>query len=563
MKMKLIVLCPLAVLLIIGSCAPSGEKADLVVKNALVITVDSAKQAAEAFAIKDGKFLAVGSDSEIDKYIGDSTELIDASGKTIVPGFYDSHMHPRYIYPEMHVLGTVDLSPPRISSMEELVKIMSEKADSTPKGMWVKGSRYSDIKLGKHPTRHDLDKISTEHPVFIRHSSGHVSACNSYALKMANVGENTEDPAGGAFDRDDMGKPNGILREKAAYIIYKAGPEMPEATEEEKLEAFLKCFDNFTAKGITSIGDAWVDPETIEMYRKAYHNGQVVRVNMMISNKFFDEAKKLEPDPTIPEEFLKANTIKLFHGNSLSGRTCWLNEPYDMINPKTGKKDYYGIPPARSQESLDSIILAIHKAGFQAAIHSNGDREIPMVLEAIEKAINQIPNKDHRHRIEHCSVVNDSILKKIKELGVVMATHSYVYEHGDKMEAYGEARWDMMHANKTAFDMGIALAGNSDYGVSAADPLLRIQSMVTRRHMDGKVYGPEQKVSVEEALQIWTMGSAYSFFEEDIKGSITKGKLADFVILSDDPRTVEENKIKDIQVMATYIDGNKVYGMLE
>jgi predicted amidohydrolase YtcJ len=182
-----------------------------------------------------------------------------------------------------------------------------------------------------------------------------------------------------------------------------------------------------------------------------------------------------------------------------------------------------------------------------------------MVLDAIEKALQKLPRENHRHRIEHCSVVNPKILNRVKRLGVVLALHSYVYEHGDKMEDYGSRRWPIMHANGSAVQMGIAVAGNSDSPVSAAEPLLRIQSMVTRKTAEGKVYGPEQRVSVETAIRIWTMGGAYASFEEDIKGSVEVGKLADFVVLLQDPTEVSPERIKDIIVERTYVGGRPVF----
>ena len=201
----------------------------------------------------------------------------------------------------------------------------------------------------------------------------------------------------------------------------------------------------------------------------------------------------------------------------------------------------------------------VHEAGFQLAIHSNGDREIDMVLDALEAALKASPRDDHRHRIEHCSIVNPRILERIKRLGVVLALHSYVYEHGDKMEAYGPPRWKMMHVNRTALELGIPVAGNSDAPVSAPHPMLRIQSMVTRRSAEGKVYGPEQRVTVEQAIRIWTHGSAFAAFDEDVKGSIVTGKLADFVILSDDPTQVAPEAIKDITVEKTIVEGKIVF----
>jgi hypothetical protein len=278
-----------------------------------------------------------------------------------------------------------------------------------------------------------------------------------------------------------------------------------------------------------------------------------VRVYAMVEEAHFRKLEWMGLRTGSGDEHLRVGAVKVFHGNSLSGRTAWLYEPY------ADRPDYYGVPPDRSQEELDDLIFEIHAAGFQAAVHSNGDREIDMVLDAFEKALKRLPREDHRHRIEHASIVNSSILERVKRLGVILSLHSYVYEHGDKMEAYGEHRFGMMHANRSALDLGIPVAGSSDSPVSAADPMLRIQSLVTRRSAEGKVYGPEQRIGVEEAIRVFTLGAAYASFEESIKGSIEPGKLADFVVLSADPTRVPLEGIKDITVEKTFIGGQCVY----
>ena len=318
--------------------------------------------------------------------------------------------------------------------------------------------------------------------------------------------------------------------------------------------------ENYLSKGITSVGDAGTGGSEIPVYQELIASGAPsVRIYKMLGSSYLAQLKDWKLAGRLGDERLRFGAVKIFHGNSLSGRTCWLYEPYDMINPKTGKKDYYGIGPARAQEDLDKLVYDIHEAGFQVACHSNGDREIDMVLDAIEKVLQRSPRKDHRHRIEHASVVNPGILDRAKRLGVVLVLHSYEYEHGDKMEEYGPQRWPMMLPNRTATELGIAVAGHSDSPISAADPLLRIQSMVTRKSAEGKVYGPEQRVSPETALRIWTMGGAYASFEENTKGSIEVGKLADFVILSQDPTQTPPDRIKDITVERTYVGGKLAF----
>ena len=550
-----------SVLAACSGATTDGLYADLVVVAANIITVKSANPRAQALAVRGGKFVAVGGEAQVRALIGPDTQVIDAGGRTLTPGFIDAHMHPSPTYPVTSRLGRVDASPANVASIDDLAAALQEKARITPEGQWVIGTRYQDTKLGRHPTRHDLDRASTTHPIRISHSSGHVSAVNSYALEMAGITRETPDPAGGGFERDATGEPTGVVWENAIDLVTlnRASPPLPEPTREEELEGLRLTYERFLSKGITSIVDAGGSSTSFRRYQDAVAQGQSVRVTIMFRDRDLADLKDLNLRTGFGDDHLRIGPIKMFHGNSLSGRTCWLYEPYDIINPKTGKKDYYGIPPARSQEQLDELVFEIHEAGFQAAVHSNGDREIDMVLGAIEKALARLPKPDHRHRIEHASVVNLEILERAKKLGVVLALHSYVWEHGDKMEAYGEARWGMMHANRTALDLGIPVAGNSDYGVSAADPLLRIQSMVTRTSAEGKVYGAEQRLSAEEAISVWTLGSAYSTFDEDVKGSIEVGNLADFLVLSEDPTTVPADRIKDIAVDMTFIDGLLVY----
>jgi predicted amidohydrolase YtcJ len=316
----------------------------------------------------------------------------------------------------------------------------------------------------------------------------------------------------------------------------------------------VRCLRNYAAAGITSVGVAGGSPADLLDFQKARDAGSPVRVSFMYRDSYFVAARDLGLRTGFGDEFLKLGSVKIFHGNSLSGRTCWLKEEY------SDRPGYFGIPPARSQEDLDRLILNVHRAGWQAAVHSNGDREIEMVLTAIERAQAAHPRSDARHRIEHASVCTPEILKRAKAAGVVLVFHSYQWEHGDKQESYGEKRLNMMHPHRSALDLGIAVAGHSDHPVSAAIPMLRIHDLVNRQGENGKVYGPAQRIGVEEALRVFTLGSAHAQFEEKEKGSIAAGKLADFLVLAEDPRAVPASRIKDIRVMETWIGGKRAAG---
>ena len=251
--------------------------------------------------------------------------------------------------------------------------------------------------------------------------------------------------------------------------------------------------------------------------------------------------------------------MKIFHGNSLSGKTCWLYEPYDTINPATGEKDYYGIPPARSQATLDSLVLKIHKAGLQIACHSNGDREIDMIILAIERAQQANYRPDARHRIEHCSITNQSILDRIKRDSIIPVFHCYINELGKQLQVYGSKRLSMLMPTKTALDMNILFALHSDYPISRYEAMIRLDGAVNRSTKDGIVLGSNQKIGVEDAIKAYTSGGAYTTHEENKKGRIIPGQFADLVVLDQDPTSVNPKEIHSIQVLTTIVGGKVVF----
>jgi predicted amidohydrolase YtcJ len=539
--------------LLVLLAAPAAA-ADTIYINANVLTIDSSKPHAEAFAVDNGRFTAVGTNAEIRRLATPTTKVVDLKGMSVTPGFNDVHLHPVGVYDESSPYYVPWLGPEKVHSMDQLVAALKAKADRTPAGEMVSGSRYQDTKLGRHPNRHDLDKASTRQPIMISHSSGHIVVVNSYVLEKSGVTKDTKDPPGGAFDRDPDGTPNGVIREAARRLLtLNDGSGERRIAFADEVQGYLRCFREYAAKGITSAGIAGGSPQTLRLYEAVRDAGGPVRLAFMFSEASQAAVQALGIKSGFGDDRLRFSSIKVFHGNSMSGRTCWLSEPY------SDQPGYYGIPPARSQEDLDKAFQAMHDAGLQIATHSNGDREIDMVLTAIERAQAKNPRPDARHRIEHASVMTQALLDRAKKGGVILVFHSYMWEHGDKLASYGEKRLAMVHPYRTAIDMGIHVAGHSDSTVSAADPMLRIQDMVTRKGENGVGYGVNQRVSVEEAIKVWTLDGAYVTFEEKSKGSIAAGKLADFVVLRKDPRKVAPDAIKDIVIDSTYIGGERVF----
>jgi predicted amidohydrolase YtcJ len=534
-----------------------AQPADLVLYKGNIITLQSNGHRVEALAIKGDHIIATGTNEYILQYITANTKVVDLKGRTVIPGFNDVHQHPYPIYDWDKPYAVLRLDT--VSSMKNLIALIKRKAAITPKGMLIKGVGYNELKLGGQPIRDSLDEATTDHPVMISHASGHLSAVNSLMLLLNSINKFTQDPPGGAFERYQNGVPDGIIKESARKAFKSINViEAPVPTHSEELDGYRKYFTHMLSGGLTSIGDCGVSPDKLNIYHELVAEHFPFRFNLYIGVDFVDQVIsgkiKTENSP-----YLRVAGIKMFHGNSLSGKTCWLYEPYEMINPLTNEKDYFGIPPARSQDSLDSLVLKIHTAGLQIACHSNGDREIDMLINAIEKAQLLNPKMDMRHRIEHCSVTNQSILDKIKTDSIIPVFHCYINELGGQLYVYGSKRLTMMMPTKTALEMKIPFALHSDFPISRYEAMIRLESAVNRTTKDGNVLGPSQRLEVEEAIKSYTISGAYSSHEENIKGTIIPGQYADLVILDKDPLKVEKDKISSIEVLTTIVGGKIAY----
>jgi hypothetical protein len=418
---------------------------------------------------------------------------------------------------------------------------------------------YDDTKTqpGSILTRWDLDEVAPNHPVLIQQISGHWGVVNSKALEIGGIREDSPDPKGGAYGRDPVkGKLNGILYEQAEFAFVFEGttgqpPIIPPFSLKDRLKGMRLAADRYLASGITSVHDALVSAKTLETYQETLRNGELkLRVYMLISIEYLPQLHALSLKTGFGNDWLKIGGIKILADGGIAGRTAYLSDPY------IGSEDR-GILAVESEQVLHDLIRRGHSAGFQVCVHANGDRVIQMALDGFEKALRERPRKDHRHRLEHCTVVNPEILKRIKKLRMLVTPFgSYIYHHGEKMiPYYGAKRVEMMFAHRSFLDYGIAVSGASDNPCGPYEPLLAIQSCVTRKSSAGESLGSRQRITVEEGIHLYTMASAYASFEENLKGSITAGKLADLVVLGEDPRRVDPDGIKDIPVEMTVVGG--------
>jgi len=521
-----------------------------------IITVDARRPAARAVAIKDGLILKVGSDEEVKALAGNKTRRVALRGRTVTPGFIDSHQH-------LSQYGTdllqIDCSPKRCRTIEDIQKAVLLEAKRKPAGEWVRGVGYDDTKTpaGRTLSRWDLDEVAPDHPVLIQQISGHWGVANSKALEIGGVREDAGDPKGGAYGRDaGSGRLNGILYEQAEFAFVFEGttgrpPIIPPFSLKDRLRGMKLAADRYLASGITSVHDALVSAKTLETYQEARKKGDLkLRVYMLISIEYLPQLRGLNLKTGFGNEWLKIGGVKILADGGIAGRTAYLSEPY------VGSEDR-GILALESEQVLHELIRQGHSAGFQVCVHANGDRVIEMALDGFEKALDEFPRKDHRHRLEHCTVVNPEILKRIKKLRILVTPFgSYIYHHGEKMiPHYGARRVEMMFAHRSFLDYGIAVSGASDSPCGPYEPLLAVQSCVTRKSAMGELLGDRQRISVEEAISLYTKASSYASFEEDLKGSITPGKLADMVVLGKDPRKVDPDEIKDIPVEMTIVGG--------
>ncbi len=529
---------------------PADHGPELILINATVYTVDERRPKAEAFAVQHGRFVAIGGTEEIRKLATAATRVIDADKMTVVPGFIDAHTHPAMA--GISELLEVNCDRRTIAEIKDAIRARAAK---TRAGECVIGYKYDDTKLkdDRPLTRADLDEAAPEHPVRVVHRGGHTSVCNSLAFRRAGVDTKTPDPEGGKFGRTEKGELTGFVAENANAVFEKL-LRTKVVTAKQRQAGVKLISEQMTAAGITSVHDAMCGKEHFVAYQDALADGEMrFRVYVMAVPDLYQELRTAGLRTGFGDDRLRIGGLKLFCDGSASERTMRMSKPY------VGRPNDFGIL-VTTQDKLNDQVAEAHAARWQVGVHANGDVAIDMVLKAYELALRLHPRRDPRHRIEHCTLVNPGLLKRIADLEVIPTPfYTYVYYHGDKWAQYGEERLRWMFAHRSFLDHGIRVAGASDHVPGPYEPLMAIQSMVTRKDYRGRVWGANQKITVPEALRICTLHGAYASFEEQSKGSITKGKLADFVVLGDDPHRVDPERIKEIKVVRTVVGGQTVH----
>ncbi|WP_198174102.1 amidohydrolase [Mesorhizobium xinjiangense] len=537
----------------------SDQAADMILRNGNILTVDGEFSAASAVAIDDGKFVAVGSDEEIATYKDDDTRVIDLQGKTAIPGLLDNHLHQ----------NRAALNAPLVSLLEarsiaDVVDAIGSRVEQAEPGEWVQASsawHESTLEEGRLPTRTELDEVSPDNPVFIPRG-GHVVTVNSAALELAGITAETEDPEGGVIVRDENGEPTGVLLEHATELVEDVLPPPPSIAEQTEL---LKDFmAQLNAYGVVGVVEPGLNDDQIATYRQLHEAGEMsVRTHMLYRIQGMEGAQHFVDtyDRSGNDGMLSIDGVKYLLDGGVEGARLY--KPYQVVEGEQPDPNYRGVLllPKGGEEELVNALSMVAKDNWQAQIHAVGDETIDTALNAIEKVDQEIPVEDHRWAIMHIFLPTDEAMQRMKDMDILATVqdHAFLLGH-NQLRYWGDERAGYAIPIRSLLDAGVETSGGTDAPVLPANPFYSISWMVTRELLNGDVLGPEQAISREEALKLWTIRSAYLMGVEDEQGSIEPGKRADIAVLSDDIMSVPDDKIADISAVATILDGEIVYG---
>lgn len=521
--------------------------------NGKVYTVNENQPLAQAVVVQDSKIIFVGSDDDAKKIIDKNTDVVDLNGKLMLPGFNDNHVH--FLTGGFYLLG-IDLRP--ANSTSEFKQILKDYAKRYP-GKWITGGYWDHEKweVKDLPSKEMIDEVVSDQPVFVERLDGHMGVANSYALKLAGITKETENPDGGLIVKDPKtGEPTGVLKDNAMEILTK---HIPDATEEENYDALLAALNEAKRLGVTSIQDmSYLDALTV--YERAKNEGILTcRIFSRWAIADYKYLVKKNIKAGYGDNLIRMGSLKGFADGSLGSSTAWFFEKYVQDTTTSGLA-----MDIITDGSMEKWCMDADKNGLQICVHAIGDKANSYMLDLYAKIIKENPKWDRRFRIEHAQHVRFDDIKRFAELGVIASVQPYhCIDDGVWAEKrIGPERLKYTYPFKSFLDAGVKLCFGTDWYVAPLNPLLGIYAAVTRRTLDGKNpdgWIPEQKITVEDAIKCYTLNSAYASFEEKIKGSIETGKLADLVVLSDDILSIDPVRIKDTEVIMTIFDGKIIY----
>jgi predicted amidohydrolase YtcJ len=554
--------------LTIGACAPtetvSEETADTIYHGGDIVTVDDTRPSAEAVAVKYGRILAVGTAEEVMKTRGDATRVVDLEGAALLPGFIDAHGHLKNV--GFQALAA-DLLPPPDSDVDSIA-VLQEKLRAWGEGElsqkfgWIVGFGYDDSQLAeqRHPTRDDLDAVSSERPVFIIHQSGHLYVANSKLLELAGVTAETEDPPGGVIRRrSGSQEPDGVLEETALMPILKVFPSVGDAGQHRMVEEGIALYTRF---GFTTATEGRAFPADLDLFAKMAEAGELA-IDVVAFPDYWLSREALEGNPWLSRDYQAHYRIGGVKGNldgSPQGKTAWLSKPYH-VPPEGQDADYAGYPMLEEDQAMAMFDEAYAK-GWQIINHANGDAAMDQMIRAARAATEKYGPADRRTVGIHSQTIREDQLDAYKELGIIpsfFGMHTFYWGDWHRESVLGPERAAFISPAKAALDRGIVYTQHHDAPVALPNSIAILATQVNRTTRSGSVLGPDQRVSAMDAIRSITVNAAYQYFEDKHKGSIEPGKLADLVILDANPLAVAPEELWDLEVVETIKEGETVY----
>ena len=563
-------------------------KADLVITNAKVITVDQNFSIKEAVMVKDGIIAAVGTDDDVKPFIGPETQVLDLNGKPLLPGINESHMHAPFFGASRPPLS-LDLTYPTVQSIPDMVAALRRKVAEVEPGQWIRGFGWDQSTLeecrndpAKLPRKWDLDAVSPDHPVAFTDFSVHTLLVNSKALKIAGITKDTPDPPSGEMERDENGEPTGILKEPGAQALVAA--HVPLLTREEKKTALVTTLNHLNANGVTSFTDAAIGPggesflygvmsdEFVDLYQELLDEGKLsarVAVLLLLGDygaltyeDLENGLKTYKMPANLDKAWLQFPGIKIFADGIPLTYTSWMSEDYVSGDAGHGRSVIPGNTDEEQRHNLIEMIKLVHRHGHQIGLHATGDQAIDAAVDGFVQAFEEKPGKELRHYIIHGDFISAETAKKLAKYDCGIAMQPFISAMIADFEpaVVGRERAAYEWPTKTVLDAGVNLTSSSDAPVTYPNWRMGVQAAILREGLvSGKVSGPEECLTVEEAIRTYTINGAWQDHMEDVKGSIEVGKVADFCIIGDDILEVDPRKIGEIPVLMTIVGGKIVF----